>query len=168
VAPLPLPRSLRVSVTILAVTVELARDWVDWLLFSVQLLSVIGTLAAALFAYVAIRHAKAQAADAQAALVRERRLDFELGVLKDLLQTVVRADPEGALALVTMLPIEDVPLTAAVLGVPSTPEAEQRRRNLYSYDDKSTRLGQAEVELVQELQLAVVARVQSRLSVWGP
>jgi len=51
------------------VTTTISRDWVDWLLLAVQLLSVVGTTTAALFAYLKIRQAKMQARDSQDALV---------------------------------------------------------------------------------------------------
>jgi hypothetical protein len=62
-------------------SVLLTRDWVDWVLVSVALLSFIATAAAAWLAWLAIRRANMIATQADEALVRERRKTFELGVL---------------------------------------------------------------------------------------
>jgi len=69
--------------TMTRVTVAANRDWMDYLLFWVQLASLVGTAAAALLAYLSIRQAGRQAREAQQALIRERQLDFEIDVLRD-------------------------------------------------------------------------------------
>lgn len=110
----------------LIVTVFVNRDAVDWLLFTFQVLSLVGTVAAAWFAYLAIRQAKAQEGQAQKALIHERRLDFELDVLRDLALAVPRLDTASMTGLAVMLPVADIPLTRASLHLTSTPLATRK------------------------------------------
>lgn len=105
------------------------RDAVDWILFATQLASVAVGAAAAWLAAVTIRATKTQAKQSQDALLRERRIDFELGVLRDLAEYNLKGHSvswasEMFTVLAAMLPADLVPLARACVKLGSTPEAQ--------------------------------------------
>jgi len=154
----------------LILTVAVIRDWVDWLLFAVQLLSLIGTGAAALLAYLTIKQAKVQARESQEALVRERRLDFELDVLKDLVLAVARVDALNLRGLVVMLPTADVPLARASVGLQSTPQSAQKvaQLGLPPGSHPTSYVDSLKDDLLDELLAAIQARIKARPPIKGP
>jgi hypothetical protein len=87
----------------------------DWSLFVVQIVAAIATVAAAGLAAWAIW-----------ASTRERRLVFQLEVLRDLVAAVMRNEPETIQSLSMMLPMQDIQLTRASVHNPSTPSAEAK------------------------------------------
>lgn len=144
--------------------VSVTRDWVDWLLFAVQLLSLIGTGAAALLAFLTIRQAKAQALESQDALVRERRLDFELDVLRDLVLAVSRGDHLNLRGLAVLLPADDIPLIRVMVGLQSTPEAELKlaKVKIPPGAHPTSYIGALKDDLFDELIRATQARIRAR------
>ena len=58
------------------------RDGFEWALWGAQLISAIGTVAAIWYAAVANRNARRAETRSREALVRERRIDFQLELLK--------------------------------------------------------------------------------------
>src|SRR5262245_47937180 len=102
----------------------IADNW-DRALYVLQVVSVLATVAAVWFAAITIRQAKKQAQAAQVAQVRERQIDWELDLLKELFLASERLDLT-VLRLARMLPMPVIPLTRAALRMGSTPEAERR------------------------------------------
>ncbi|MDQ7911371.1 hypothetical protein RB614_43480 [Phytohabitans sp. ZYX-F-186] len=104
----------------------------DWILLVSQLTGTVGAVAAVWVAVVAIRRGNANARAAELALLHERRVNFELSVLRDLGQ--VNLVPDGTpLAighlhlLASMLPIEMIPVARVVAGLETTWEAGELR-----------------------------------------
>jgi len=98
-----------------------APDWLTWL-------SVIATAAAAILAAWTIRQAKRQAEKSAAALVRERRVDFNLNGLMRIAELLGgRLSPADRDPLITtqarMLPADLIPLTRAAVDLSSTEAA---------------------------------------------
>jgi len=108
------------------VTPHATREWIDWLLVWIQVVGPILTIAAVTFAGLQIWVAKRQAQQADAAMIRERRMEFELGVLKDLLAAVGQVDLLAITALGYMLPVDEIPLTRAAVGISSNDSANAR------------------------------------------
>lgn len=108
------------------------RDAIEWILFGVQIIGMLGTVIAVLFAVVAIRNGNAHTRAAQEGALRERRIDFQLGVLRDLGE--LNLSPDGSnksigqlTLLAAMLPIELVPVARVVAGLETTWEAGELR-----------------------------------------
>ena len=57
--------------------------------------------------------------------MKERRVDFKLTVMRELVVAVEQVDGLGVRALASTLPEEVVPLTRAAAVLPSTEEAER-------------------------------------------
>jgi hypothetical protein len=74
------------------VPVDVIRDGVDWFLLGVQVASLIGAVIAVFLAYGQIRQGQQDAREAQVAQLKERRVDFELTVLRELLVAANRGD----------------------------------------------------------------------------
>ncbi len=94
------------------------------------MVSVVGTVAAAWLAWVAIRRGNAQAKASSDALVRERRIDFELdpGWTRCIHNVMSFAPFTGPTAKHLQLLPDPFPLLRAVMGEKSTPEAEAALR----------------------------------------
>jgi hypothetical protein len=107
------------------VPVGVIRDGVDWFLLIVQVASLIGTVIAVFLAYGQIRQAREDAKAAQTAQLKERRIDFELTALRELVIAVEQVDGLRVRALASTLPKEVAQLTRAAAVLPSTKEAEQ-------------------------------------------
>ncbi len=105
--------------------VEIVRDWVDVLLVIIQITTLIVTMGAVVLAYLEIKLGREDARAALAAQSKDRRIDFELTVLRELVVAVERVDPLRLRALASTLPQEVVPLTRAAAVLPSTEEAER-------------------------------------------
>jgi hypothetical protein len=87
----------------------------------------VATTAAAWLAWLAIVRAGRQAKQSQDALIRERRIDYQLGVLTDLADNLCLASGEPHVearhtTLASLLPESLVPLCRAAVGLPA-PEA---------------------------------------------
>ena len=111
----------------------LGAHWKDIL----DVVSVVATVAAAWLAWLAIRRGNAQAKQSADALVRERRIDFELDQLDQLHTHVMSLAPfSGPTAKNLQLLPDHLPMLRAVMGEKSTPEAEaalQEARRLWGY-----------------------------------
>jgi hypothetical protein len=100
--------------------VDFQREWVDWVLFSVQLASLIVTGIAVVLAYLEIRQARGEAKKGQEAQLKERRVDFELTVLRELLIAAQGGDLPRVEALASTLTPSVVPITRAAVELPTT------------------------------------------------
>jgi hypothetical protein len=99
------------------VPVDPIRDSFDWILFWTQLGSLLITLLAVVLAFSQIVRTKKDARN-------DRRIDFELTVLLDLVVAVEQVDGLRVRALASTLPKEVLPITRAVALLPSTEEAD--------------------------------------------
>ena len=145
-------------------TVDVRRDWIDDVLLVVQLLSLLATAWAAWLAFRTIRETKAQARKAQAALLLERRLDFELNVLRELVLAANRLETVKIRAMAIMLPAEDVPVTRASVNLPSTAHAADEIAHLaLPRGSHPTIYVEAALDAInEELLRAISARVANR------
>jgi hypothetical protein len=151
------------------VDVHIIPDIYDQWLFWFQVASVFATIAAAGLAAFAIWQTKKQAKESQDALVRERRINFELDLLRDLFLASEHVDLPR-LRLATALPIAAIPLTRAALGLPSSPEAVGMVLDLglsvgESPSAAPTRLRPA---IQSELLAAMDARVRASAECFNP
>ncbi|MGQ0842542.1 MAG: hypothetical protein ACT4QF_00270 [Sporichthyaceae bacterium] len=97
-----------------------APSWLDWVSETPpawwEWATGLGTVGAAVFAVWAIQQSRASARDNAELIARERRIDFELGVLKDLstaLETPFNADETAkhvARGLLLLLPVDEFPM----------------------------------------------------------
>jgi len=98
------------------------RDWI----------AASATTFAAVFAAVAIWQGKKSAERSATALIRERRIDFELGILKELAQVLDRGDAYagGKIApsrtLINLLDDDIVPMYRHAVDLETTPDARRR------------------------------------------
>jgi hypothetical protein len=137
-------------------------NWLTWA-------SVAASAVAVIFAAGAIWQASRQAAKANKALLRERRADFQLGLLKEIADDLIRQGPHFPNSPMTirarMLPVELVPLTRAVLHLPSNETARTRVRGI---TDAPTGWGHEQIlaalraELTAELTSAVATVLDER------
>jgi hypothetical protein len=101
----------------------LGKYWRDVL----DVASTAATVAAAGLAWWAIRRGNRQARASADALVRERRIDFELGHLDKMGEAVERlGNPGGSETFtraLTLLPADEFPRLRARVGMSSTPKA---------------------------------------------
>lgn len=140
---------------------------IDWL----EVVSTIATVAAAGLAAWTIRQSKKQAKESQDALIAERRIDFELGVLADLAELVEKRwlsdDGSRRLRIRTvaqMLPAETIPLTRAAAGLPTTDEAKavaDERRKVAGFSDAHL-LNDMKDELLEEIFRGVQENLEHR------
>jgi hypothetical protein len=87
----------------------------------------VATSAAAFLAWLAIRRSGKEAQASRDALVRERRIDFQLGILKEVAEVSQHWPKEARYTtLASLLPESLIPLTRAVLDLPA-PEAARVR-----------------------------------------
>ncbi|MCU1657781.1 MAG: hypothetical protein JWO57_2437 [Pseudonocardiales bacterium] len=104
----------------------------EWVLLIAQVLGTLGTLAALWVAVLTVRRGSKQARAAENAMLRERRIDFQLGVLRDLAQANLRPDGSdvaiGHLKLLAaMLPVHMVPFARVMAGLETTQAAGELR-----------------------------------------
>ncbi|MDX6307175.1 MAG: hypothetical protein QOI06_221 [Nocardioidaceae bacterium] len=95
-----------------------------------DVISTLGVLAAAILAAFTIMQAKRQAAESQRALLLERRVNFELGVLARLQEQIFKPKSDSgveavAKGLAALLPYELIPTTHASYGLRTTQEVAQ-------------------------------------------
>jgi hypothetical protein len=137
-------------------------NWLTWV-------SALASLVAVLFAAGAIVLAIRQAATANKALLRERRADFQLDLLKEIADDLIRQGPHFPNSPMTvrarMLPVELIPLTRAVLQLPSNEIASAQVRGIaagptaWGYDQI---LAALRAELTAELMDAVATVLAER------
>lgn len=120
------------------------RDGFGWVVDLAQIVGALGTVVAIGYAAVANRNAKRAETRSRDAAVHERRIEFELGLLKELgeLNSTRRFK-----LLARLLRADLVPLTCAVVGLDSTPKA----RALVS----DTRAGNAGVPVLDQLRVDI-------------
>lgn len=104
----------------------------DWVLLVAQVVGTAGTLGAVWLAVVTVRKSAAQARSAEEGLRRDRRIDFQLGILRELGQVNLRPDGTdlaiGQLKLLAaMLPVDLVPIARVVAGLETTWAAGELR-----------------------------------------
>jgi len=106
--------------------VTVSRDGWDWASFWIATISGLAALIAIVIAIAAIKWAARIGRDADLALIRERQLTFELGVLVRIAETETLSPP-GAVAalsaLVAALPDYELPLHRSWLNKGSLPNA---------------------------------------------
>lgn len=140
----------------------------DWLTYA----TAAATVLAALLALVAIVYSGRLSRRAEADLRRERRLDFELGVLADLsyqFSITGRQHISGyMLALIHEGNTEDLLVLRAIMGVLPTPEgqarlaeiaAEVRERESNSVDARFAIGNEQDAEIRREIAAAIARRV---------
>ena len=108
-----------------AVPVEIIRDSVDWVLFGAQVLSLIVTVVAVVLAALEIKLTRDDTRTSQKKQLKERRIDFELTVLRELLVAAHLTDVLRLKALAWTLPEEVVPITRAAAMLPTTEEGDR-------------------------------------------
>jgi hypothetical protein len=107
-----------------------------------------------------INASKKQAKKSQDALIRERRIDFELGVLRDLAESNLKDDNvawAGARfkVLAAMLPVDLISLARASVRLESTPEAEAAVSKLVVRAGHGSRRSQLSVQIEEEILAAI-------------
>lgn len=122
-----------------------------------DILASVGTLAAAVLAAVTIRQAKKQAKASQDALLLERRVEFQLDLLKELASFNLHSNDFEMRLRAEMLRPDLFPLTRKHLRLESTPEAADFLRRLRA-------AGQVPVrdESADELQQAISTSLEAR------
>ena len=133
----------------------------------VQLVGIAATVAAAWFAYWSIRKSGKQAKRAADALVRERRLDFELDLLKELAEVLTwpqgRPEQHEQLALrLRMLPSRGLELCRRASGIdgPTERQAVLDGRDIHYAMMPDGRSVQE--HLLEEVQQAIRTRLEER------
>lgn len=127
----------------------------------------LSTIAAALLAAGAIWQAK-KAGDRNAELlVRERRADFDLDVLKDLAELVAQdvhvvTRVSRARVALQLLPPKTVPLCRRHFGLPSTPEADAEHARLVGGMEPRNVAAEIRPALQEEILDAVTALLARR------
>jgi hypothetical protein len=124
--------------------------------------------AAALWLMIATdRRSRQQAAAAEQAAVRGRRVDFELGTLRELVDAAARGDVVRLGALVTILPAADVGVTRASVGLPAPEAATRRVAQRFAeagvvpelHGGRQAHLSVLQAEILDELLTAINARL---------
>lgn len=151
-------------------TTVAARDWVEVVVDVAQVVGAAGAVIALWLAGRANAASKKQAAVAIDHLVHERRIEFELGILRDIARLVATPDfviadgPVRAqiMTLVALLGYDQVPLTCAAVGLEAPSDAK-------TAVDDALRLrqpgGGAVLTLVLgEVRSAIFQRVAERLA----
>jgi hypothetical protein len=146
------------------VTVDISRDWADWALFYIQIATLIGTVIAVFLAYGQIKQARQDAKAAQTAQLKERRVDFELTVLRELLIAANRVDHLHVQALALTLTPSVVPITRAAAQLPTTRDAERMaaRLSLPEGAHPTSYLDSLKEQVTTELVKAIDKRVHER------
>jgi hypothetical protein len=139
---------------------RLSGPIVDW----AQLGGAIGAVAAIGYAAHSVQIAKRQGTESNERLIRERRIDFELDVLKELAlvnlkdHNVANATAEFTL-LTSLLGPEVVPLASAAVGLPSTPQVLADTKNV-----EINYLSHLRIELQTRITTEIYAAIQERVS----
>ena len=144
------------------------RDWVDWTLFVSQVISAFGAAGAIWFAALTIKGSKVQAKKSNDALIRERRVDFELRVLRDLAEYNLRSDHvsgahEQFTVLAAMLPAELVPQARAAVRVDTAPRGREAvDASMANPSLSGTARNRLKLDIQQEILAAIALRVSER------
>lgn len=140
-------------------TFSQSRDWLDYV-------GSLSGLVGALLAAVAIAYAAWQAAQSKRDLIRERRLEFELGLLAEIRRQMSITQLQHLSGYVGALIVDqadetDIPVLRAALGVKSGPEGERRRDELAA--EESSGRGDRFSRWLEEAQREVDAAIQRRI-----
>jgi len=129
-----------------------------------QLVTLIVTVIAVVLAARQIAQARHEASLAQAAQLKERRVDFELTVLRELLIAVTRVDALRVQALASTLSQSVVPVTRAAAMLPSTRDGELmvQRLLLPPGSHPTSYLDRLKNQVTAELVEAIEKRVHER------
>jgi hypothetical protein len=143
----------------LPLPVDPSRDWLDYV-------SAFSGLVGALLAAVAIIYAARQSAQAKRDLVRERRLEFELGLLAEIRRQLSITQFQHLSGYVGALIVDgtdetDIPLVRAVVGTKSGPEG-RRLRDQVREDAKKRSAGE-QSDLLKAAAGEIDAAIQRRL-----
>jgi hypothetical protein len=135
------------------VPVRVIRDGADWVLFGVQIASLLVTMAAVILAYLEIRRGQ-----------KERRVDFELTVLRELLIYVGRVDFIRVRALAVTFQPSVLPITRAAAQLPTTADGALRYQLLSVPMDghETSYLEGLQDEATSELRDAIDSRILER------
>ena len=108
---------------------QASRDAADWVLFGAQIAGLVVALVALRISVSQVKEARKEANKAHVAQRKERRIDFELTVLRELLIAANENNALRARALASTLSESVVPITraAAELPTPSSPGATRLR-----------------------------------------
>lgn len=141
-----------------ALTPPSSRDWLDYL-------SAWSGLVGALLAALAIVYAAWQAAQSKRDLIRERRLEFELGLLAEIRRQMSITQLQHLSGYVGALIVDpadesDIPVLRAALGVKDGPEG---RRRLESLRARTQGAGGRFDGTLQEVQREVDIAIQRRI-----
>jgi hypothetical protein len=140
-----------------------------------DILSTGGTLIAAWLAYVTIRQSAKASDENQRALVRERRIDFELGVLADITEqldiirrsshhTFTKAPETGNTRLGTLVELlgnEELPLVRVLAALPARVIAEEDYKRIR--DAASARGENPNIAVLDECRKQVGSAIRARL-----
>jgi hypothetical protein len=142
-----------------SVPVDPSRDWLDYL-------SAWSGLIGAALAALAIIYAAWQSVQTREDLVRERRLEFELGLLAKIRRQMSVTQFQHLSGYVGALIADskdetDVPVLRAVIGTKPGPEGRRRKDRIA--EDARSRLVEAHVEWLKEAAAEVDAAIQRRL-----
>jgi hypothetical protein len=131
--------------------------------------STIGTVIAAGFAAYSIGQSRRQAKASQDALLAERRIDFELGLLSDLAEHNEKGSnfsgrDKRMRTLALMLPTDTVPLTRAAFGLPTTENATERaaKERAAAREQQQSLPDYMKDAIAAELLAAVTAKLRER------
>lgn len=133
-----------------------------------ELLGIVATAGAAFLALVTIIQAKRQAQRSADALIRERRIDFELGVLVDVLELVESSSSSMAgrdarvRAFARTLGMDAVPLLRAATHLDTTEAGKALSRQLLASKAHTTDLDHMREPVIDELVSAIEQRVSER------
>lgn len=137
---------------------SLTRDWLDYV-------SAFSGLVGALLAAVAIGYAAWQASRSKRDLIRERRLEFELGLLAEMRRQMSITQLQHLSGYVGALIVDpsdetDIPVLRAALGVKSGPKGARRRDELAHANGSGDRFSRWLVEAESEIDTAIQRRIE--------
>ena len=89
--------------------ISTGHDWLD-------VLGILATVAAAGLAAFALIQTRRESRRAGEALIRERRIDFELGLLKEMTETLMRGQIAAVLPQLALLPAVEFQAARALVG----------------------------------------------------
>jgi hypothetical protein len=149
------------------VILQTSRDTADWVLFGAQIVGLVIALVALGVAVFQVREARKEAKEAQETQRKERRIDFELTVLRELLIASNQGDVLRVQALASTVSESVVPITRAAAELPTTRQGEFQvtRLNLAPGTHPSANFDLLKTDVMAELVKAIDKRVDERASI---
>jgi len=146
------------------VILQTSRDTADWVLFGAQIVGLVIALVALGVAVFQVREARKEAKEAQETQRKERRIDFELTVLRELLIASNQGDVLRVQALASTVSESVVPITRAAAELPTTRQGEfqVKRLNLAPGPHPSANFDLLKKDVMAELVKAIDKRVDER------